>query len=247
MDYAIYIEGHSNIIRSNLVTLNYWASTFVPWEAPFDVTYWGAISAYNADSVVIENNFVAGAQRAGILYKGGLCPGVSSIGVSTSGVAMNHSIQNNIIHSCLAGAAIYPAFTYDQLNCISMTGFTVFKSVHWGIYYQNPQSVILDSNILVDNQVGIISFILGPNMLSHELSGKTAQIRNSIFIGRSSSFNCLTDVKPTDFNSIYAKSINSFGAGPEDLGENGMIGLTPGNFIGKSNGAPFKPWLNFSL
>ena len=60
-------------------------------------------------------------------------------------------------------------------------------------------------------------------------------------------FNCLTDVKPTDFNSIYAKSIHSFGAGPEDLGENGMIGLTPGNFIGKSNGAPFKPWLNFSL
>jgi len=228
------IEGNSNIIRSNLVTMNYWASWFLPWQAPFDVTYWGAIDAHKADSIVMENNFVAGAQRSGILFKGGLCPGVASIGTG-----MNHSIQNNIVHSALAGVSIYPDYTYEQLDCVSMSGFTVFKAVHWGIYYQNTQRIVMDSNILVDNQVGVFSNILIPNMLSHEPTSKTLQIRNSIFIGRSTSFNCSTDTKPNDFNSLWATKIVAFGAGPA---ESGMIGLTPGNFLGSGNGMPKKPW-----
>ena len=229
------IEGNSNIIRSNLVTMNYWASVFVPWEAPFDVTYWGAIDAHKADSIVLENNFVAGAQRSGILFKGGLCPGASI------GVGMNHSIQNNIVHSALAGVSIYPDYTYSQLDCVSISSFTVFKSAHWGIYYQNTQSVIMDSNILVDNQVGVFSHVLLPNMLTHEPTSKTMRIRNTIFIGRSSAFNCSTDLKPNDFNSLWATKITAFGAGPEP-NESGMIGLTPANFLGAGNGMPKKPW-----
>jgi len=221
--------------------MNYWASTFVPWEAPFDFTYWGAIDAHMAKSVIIENNFVGGAQRSGILYNGGLCPGVTSIQPG-----MNHSIQNNIIHSALSAVSIFPDYTYasdgkygSSLTCVSVIGFTVFKAVHWGIYYQNTPSVIIDSNILVDNQVGLISFVLAPSMLGHVLSGKTAQISNTIFIGRSSTFNCLTDVKPTDFNALNAMTIYAFGAGRNGLG---IVGLTVGNFIANSNGMPHKPW-----
>ena len=115
LDYALYIGGNSNIIRSNLVAMNYWGSTFVPWEAQYafisiynlkfiisiwinflfsinryDLTYWGAIDAHAADSIVMEGNFVSGAQRSGILFRGGLCPGVASIGGG-----MNHSVKNN--------------------------------------------------------------------------------------------------------------------------------------------------------
>jgi hypothetical protein len=235
LEFAIYLEGNSNIIRSNLVTMNYWATVFVPWEAPFDVTYWGAIDAHMADSIVLEDNFVAGAQRSGILFKGGLCPGASI------GVGMNHSIKNNIVHSSLAGVSVYPSYTYSQLDCVLMSTFTVFKSVNWGIYYQNPQAVIFDSNVLVDNRVGVLALVIEPNEVTHEPTSKTVKIRNSIFIGRSSSFNCTTDVSPTDFNSKWALSIRAFGAGPEP-NESGMIGLVSGCFLGAQNKMPKKPW-----
>ena len=222
--------------------MNYWASTFVPGDAPFDHTFWGAISAYMAKSVVLENNFVGGAQRSGIFYNGDLCPGVTSIQPG-----MNHSIQNNIVHCAYSGVTTFPTYTYgsdgtfgSKLTCVSISGFTVFKSVNWGIYYQNEPSVIIDSNILVDNQVSVLSFVLYPNMIQHILSGKTTQISNTIFVGRSSSFDCLNDVVPSDFNAQYTKLMNAYGGGADG---NGLVGLTIGNFIGADNGLTrMEPW-----
>jgi hypothetical protein len=69
LDMGISIRGHSNIIRYNLVALNYWACTFVPWEAPYTSDYWGAIDMHLSESVVLENNYVAGSQRIGITQK----------------------------------------------------------------------------------------------------------------------------------------------------------------------------------
>jgi hypothetical protein len=221
--------------------MNYWASVFTPWVAPFDGTYWGAISAHMADSVVMEDNFVAGAQRVGILYNGGLCPNGSLVGSK-----MNHSIKGNIVHSSLAGVAVFPSYSYNitlntknNLTCLSITNFVVFKSAHWGIYYQNPSSVIIDSNILVDNKVGIAALTIGPDQSSHRLTGYTIQISNSILIGRSASFNCSTDLKPDDFNSQNAVTIAAYGAGPTEVGN---IGMVMGTFLGASNTAPRKPW-----
>ena len=214
--------------------MNYWASVFTPWDAPFDTTYWGAIDAHLADSIVLEDNFVAGAQRSGILYNGGLCPNVTSIGAG-----MNHSIKNNIVHSSLAGVSIYPDYSYPQLNCVLISDFIVFKSVHWGIYYQNPSSVIIDSNILVDNRVSIAPLVIGPGEITHLLTNMNIQISNSILIGTSSSFNCLTDVKPNDFNSQWATTIQAFGGGKTEAGN---IGIITGTFLGGGNGCPRKPW-----
>jgi hypothetical protein len=217
--------------------MNYWASTFVQQDALFDFTYWGAIDAHMADSAVIENNFVSGAQRTGILYRGGLCSGV------VNGQGMNHSIQNNIVHGAFAGVAVYPDYPMWKVNsaaCVAISGFTVFKSVHFGIYYQNAPSVVLDSNILVDNQVGIYTFILGPSVLDHVLSGKTCQIKNTVIVGRSSSFNCSTDLKPKDFNARNAPLIFAVGCGADNAG---MCGLTIADFISRSNGmTDGKPW-----
>ena len=222
--------------------MNYWASTFVPWEAQFDFTFYGAIDAHMAVSVVIENNFVGGSQRSGILYNGGLCPGTAFIQPG-----MNHSIKNNIVHSALAGVTTFPGFTYassgtlgSALKCVSISGFTIFKSVNWGIYYQNPPSVIFDSNVLVDNKVGILPYVLGPGLMTHMLTGKTVTFSNSIVVGRSSRFNCLTDsASASDLNMISAWKSTPFGSG---VNGKGVVGVTIGNFIGSNNKAPIKPW-----
>jgi hypothetical protein len=222
--------------------MNYWASVFTPWVAPFDTTYWAAIAVHHADSVVLEDNFVAGAQRVGILYNGGLCPNGSLIGGN-----MNHSIKGNIVHSSLAGVAVLPDFQYNitldayGLTCVSITNFVIFKSVHWGIYYQNPSSLIVDSNILVDNRVGIAALVIGVDQLEHIVTKNSIQMSNTILIGRSASFNCTTDVPldDSDLNTQWATTIRAYGGGPTEAGN---IGMLTGTFLGHTNTAPKKPW-----
>ena len=200
----------------------------------YDLTYWGAIDAHAADSIVMEGNFVSGAQRSGILFRGGLCPGVASIGGG-----MNHSVKNNIVHSSLAGVSMYPYYSYSKQSCLSISNFVIYKSVHWGVYYNSPPSAIIDSNILVDNRIAVAALVIGEGQKSHRLTGKTIQISNSIVVGRSSSFNCTTDVRPNDFNSKFASPIKAFGAGTTEAGN---IGIITGTFLGSQNVAPKEPW-----
>ena len=187
--------------------MNYWASTFISWDAQYDKSYWGAITAHQADSVVIEYNFIAGAERSGLFFRGDTCPGDSL------GPGLNHSIKHNIIHGALGGVVNLPTYTFLQLDCVSFSYFTIFKTTNYGIYYQNLQSIILDSNVFVDNQIGIFTKVLGPHSLDHLTSNKTARITNSLFVGRSASFDCNRDVKPNDLNYLSADTMTSFGAG----------------------------------
>ena len=70
LDMGLKIESHSNIIRNNLVALNFWPCTFVTWQASYTLDYWGAIDVHSSETIVLENNYVAGSQRLGINYRG---------------------------------------------------------------------------------------------------------------------------------------------------------------------------------
>ncbi len=231
--YGLKIGGHSNIIKNNLVTMNYWASSFVPWQAPFDKEYWGAIDVHIADSAVIENNFVAGAERVGIMLRGSPCAGYSL------GRNILHSIKNNTVYGALAGAAILPLFVYTEISCLEMSNFIIYKSTHYGIYYQGPASFVSDSNILIDNQINIMAIVYRPSLLTHEYVEKKYLVKNSLIVGQSPSFNCEKDRKPDDLNFQEAFGIRAFGAGVD---KNGVVGLVWANFYTGSNGAPLKPW-----
>ena len=230
LDYGITVAGNSSIIRNNLVMLNYWSSTFVQSEAQFNEQYLGAIDVSLALSVVLENNYVAGAQRVGINYRGDSC-------YSYAFGSMAHSIKNNTVVGALGGVVILPDSRFGNLDCIKISGFTVFKSVFWGIYYQGPQSVIVDSNVLVDNQVNVFAMVIGPSILGHVLSNKFYTLSNMLIVGKSSTFNCTKDVRPSDFNELFATNIASFSGK-----SNGFVGCVWANFLSGANGAPVKPW-----
>ena len=234
LDMALFILGHSNIIRNNLIAANYWPCTFVTWQADYTIDYFGAIDVRLADSVVLENNYVAGSERVGIHYRGDVCSG--SVFSPSS---MNHSIKNNIIVASLAGVAIFPKWSFTNFDCLKISTFTIFKSTHYGIYYQSQQSVNIESNILIDNQINVLSKVIFPSILQHTLSNKYYNLKNSVIVGQSSTFDCVRDVKPNDFNFLKAATINSFGAG---LNSKGMIGVTWADFSSGSNAAPYKPW-----
>ncbi len=154
-------------------------------------------------------------------------------------------MKDNTIVGALIGVVILPAsiginpYPFSQFSCIRIGGFTVIKSVNFGVYYQGEQSLVLDSNNLIENQVGAIGIIITPSILTHEPANKTYTVSNSVVVGRTSSFDCDEDVKPDDLNYKSANKLQAFGAGYDDLG---YVGLVWSALISGSNGAPFKPW-----
>lgn len=221
-----------------MVTTNFWGSTFVPWEAKFDIDFRAAISAYLAESVVLEGNMVAGAERIGIYVIGDVCPGESL------GTAYNHSVRNNTVYAALAGVAAMPKFVYPQatanVTCALIRNFTLFKNFHWGLYHQTVYSLLSDSNVYVDNRISKFSMILEPAAGTHLLGSKFDIVSNSLFVGQSSAFNCTRDVTPNSTLSYqYAGNSKPYGVG---FADSGKVGLTWANFLGTGNGAPYKPW-----
>lgn len=232
IDFGIRLKGHSTIVKRNFVVLVYWGPTWETWNAEFNTDYFGAVDGHQADSFVLEDNFIAGAERLGLFYKGDLCDGDSLPG-------MNHSIKNNTIYSSMAGVVVLPDYYLETQGCIKIAGFTVFKSMHWGLYYQAPMSVIVENNTLIDNYVNVFTMVIQPATIEHIFSGKYYKLRNTHLIGMSKEFDCVKDIRPMDLNFEMAKKITAFGAGPTELGK---IGMVWSNFLGASNMAPNKPW-----
>ena len=235
LDYGFYLEGHSNIIKRNLLVYILWSSSILTWEAEFNGEYWGAIDAHMAESVVIEGNFISGVERLGLFYKAESCDNSNE----TVGIGKNNSIKGNTIYCSMAGVVLLPDHYHKNLTCVKVSGFTVYKSMHWGIYYQGPQSVILDSNKLIDNYVGAFTYVIRPRPILHQISNKFYLNKNSLIVGQSKDFDCLSDVRTFDLNFNSAIRIQTFGAGTSEFGK---IGLVWSNFIGASNKAPNKPW-----
>lgn len=76
IEYGIRVTGADNAIRRNLLAWNVWGCNFYKNQAASDLYgYYGAIDASEADSAIVEDNFVAGAERIGINVRGDLCAG----------------------------------------------------------------------------------------------------------------------------------------------------------------------------
>ena len=233
LDYSIRCEGKENKIIGNLITVNHWGATFLgAKEQELDKTYWGAIDISGADSAIVENNLIAGVERTGLNQRGDVCDGDKFPG------GLKHSIKNNTIHGAGAGVVIDPTFSFD-FKCVKISGFTVFKSQYYGIYYQSGGEVVIENNVMVDNQMTVFTIVFGPSPLSHEPANKKTIQRNSLMVGHSAAHDCEKDVKPTnasDANQLYA----TFGA----RNNNARIGMVFPTNIASKNGIPGKPWTN---
>jgi hypothetical protein len=130
--------------------------------------------------------------------------------------------------------------TSIRSDCTKISSFTIFKSVHYGVYYQASSNIIVDSNIIIDSQINVLAKVVFPSILSHQTSNKYSIIRNSLIVGKSRDFSCSKDLVPNDFNSFHARTIRAFGAGSRGSGK---IGIVWADFSSAPNGAPFKPWL----
>jgi hypothetical protein len=176
---------------------------------------------------------VAGAERVGISFKGDVCPG------ETISAGKNHSVKSNIVYSSLAGVTLFSGSFLPKTTCVRVSGFTVFKSSHWGLYLNTPLSLLIEANTLIENQVGVFPFVIFPKSTDHDASNKTIVVQNNVIVGRTPQFNCDRDVKPDDMNANLAELMYSYGAGAD---YKGFIGIVWSNFISDRNGAPINHW-----
>lgn len=99
-------------------------------------------------------------------------------------------------------------------------------------------NLFTDSNVLIDNQVSLFTFIYAPAALTHQAGGKFSTVKNNIFIGQSPTFDCVNDLKKEKYFQS-APPMTSFGAGPN---YDSKIGLIWSNFLGNKYDKPYKPW-----
>jgi len=216
------VEASNFTLVNNLITLVYWSATLQTSSQSLDFTYPGAVEvADSANDFGFTGNLIAGVERIGFKFKGTSCDFSST--------------NRNAIYGAATGIAI---ISDAPDKCVKVSGFTVFKSTHYGIYYQGRASLVVDNNILVDNQIGVSALMIGQSALFHVLSDQAYTVTNSIFVGQSSSFDCDHDVRPLTVSEEKSQ-MDSFGAGSDGKAK---IAIAWPAFISKPNGAPVYSW-----
>ncbi|XP_078617899.1 fibrocystin-L-like [Branchiostoma floridae x Branchiostoma japonicum] len=222
---AMRVWGVDNKLRRNLVSLIIWPGGYQDRNEPENVDWTAAIEVFEATSIVLDGNVVAGSDRVGFHVDGEACSGGTT-----------EAWTNNVAHSCMVGVSVFPG---DGINpCTRISKFTVWKNHDYGIYFQAGVTEVVVENLLAaDNQVNIFTMLFGPGSTSHRAVAKSMTIRNSHVVGTTPFFDCSTDVTPRDTN--YEIGINSRSWSRPG---GGKVGISLPLFSSGSNNARVKPF-----
>ncbi|XP_041373046.1 fibrocystin-L-like isoform X2 [Gigantopelta aegis] len=224
---GIVIHSESNNLTNNLVTLSIWPGSYQDRREIQNILYEGGIEAMHATNIIMRGNVVAGSERAGIRYPGEACD------------APTTSLADNTVHGSLSGVAIFPKDKLVSSSCVRWSNFFVWKNLDWGLYINNGPSVEIEDIVSVENGVGVFTMVVGPGALSHDISqDKYVKLRNSTFVGKTSSYDCVSDVKPSNDDNIQLSGQGrSWGNGTH-----GKVGFSMAVFTSGGNLAPEKPF-----
>nr|DBA24045.1 TPA: hypothetical protein GDO54_011748 [Pyxicephalus adspersus] len=185
---GIRVLGERVNIRGNLVALAVWPGTYQDREEANNILWHAGIAINEGTDIVLQNNVVAGFERAGYRINGEPCSGFAN---------PNPKWYNNEAHGGLYG--IY--MNTDGLPvCSLIRGFMLWKCWDYGIYMQINSSVQISDVVLVDNGMGILPIIYTPASVSHEISKKSVQISKSLLVGSSPKFDCTDILTSSDAN-----------------------------------------------
>ncbi|XP_021347967.1 fibrocystin-L-like [Mizuhopecten yessoensis] len=218
--WGIETSSDDTQLRRNLLTLVVWEGSYQDRQESFNFRHNGAISATTAKAIVIEDNVVAGAERAGYRLNAMEC-GSAGYG-------------SNLVHSSLMGFGIYPG---DELtvSCVQISNITAWKCRDSGVYYENVLSVEIKNVVLVENTVGSAPLMNGPSAVAHQTADKYVLIKDSTVVGATASFDCTSDKLKSDENIQFSSQARTWNTDGSHVG----IGFTL--FIESGNAMPKKP------
>ncbi|KAL5019598.1 hypothetical protein ScPMuIL_002490 [Solemya velum] len=210
-------------INHNLVTLTIWTGSYQDRNESENVLYYGSVEMIGVENLMMEGNAVAGSERVAFHVGGQSCNTQNS-----------QRWKDNVGHSSLIGVALFPD---DGLTakCRMLAGFTIWKCLDYGIYYNAQPSGFVTGVKLVENGVGIFPMIIGPKAVSHETANKEFTVENCAIVGRTSSFVCNGDTAdPEDHNIKYSHQGRCWSV------KGGKVGISWPSFTSNSNGAPVR-------
>ncbi|XP_054983665.1 fibrocystin-L [Sorex araneus] len=221
---GIRIWGDANRVRGNLVALSVWPGTYQDRKDQSSTLWHAAIEINRGTNTVVQNNIVAGFGRAGYRIDGEPCSSPSN---------PTEKWFDNEAHGGLYG--IY--MNQDGLpGCSLIQGFTIWTCWDYGIYFQTTETVHIYNVTLVNNGMAVSSMVYMPAAVSHEISSKTVQIKNSLIVGSSPEFNC-SDVLTNDDPNIELSAAHRSSRPPSG----GRSGICWPTFASAHNMAPRKP------
>ncbi|XP_052830942.1 fibrocystin-L [Octopus bimaculoides] len=224
---GIISNSDNTTLLNNLVTLVICPDVYV-WGLNFKggIKWQAGIEAIQVEGLDLRNNIVAGSQRIGYRINGEYCTEVSSW-------------TGNIVRGALLGIAV---FDFDvsskKTECVKYTGFQISRCTDAGIYHNNRPGFIVEKCIFIENSLGVFPFVIGPPSLTHQTSSKEVVIRDSTFVGLTSSYDCSIDrLSKADPNIAYSSLSRSNTDG-------WTVAIVCPTYTSGSNKAPDKPFFN---
>ncbi|NXE10748.1 PKHD1 protein, partial [Lophotis ruficrista] len=172
---GIDLEGQNDSLVRNLVILSRQPEGLSSWVAGIKVNLVIGIS--------LCGNVVAGSERIGFHIRGQEC------------LLGGEYCSKNVAHSSLHGIHLYWGDGFE--TCTRITGFLSYKNYDYGIMFHLGSSVIMDNVVLVDNTVGLMPIVYCAYAKQCYMGKRFIELRNSIIVATSSTFDCIRDkIKP---------------------------------------------------
>ncbi len=174
-------QGSSNKLIGNLVVLVIAPHTFKGQKPDFDVHWPGGIEVSKAKDTTMIGNAVAGSEKIGFLIPGESCDVVDN----------TRDWRDNEAHSCLHG--IHVPYSDHIPGCLRVSNFYSWKNFDYGIFAWPSANVIVSHCTLADSTNNLALFVARPAALSHKRTDKFIEVRDSLVVGVSPSYDCQSD------------------------------------------------------
>ncbi|XP_027664450.2 fibrocystin isoform X1 [Falco cherrug] len=211
---GIDLEGQNHSLIRNLVILSRQPEGSLNWVA--------AIKVNLVIGVSLCGNAVAGSERIGFHVRGQDC------------LLDREYCSENVAHSCLHGIHLYQEDGFQ--TCTRITGFLSYKNYDYGVMFHLGSSVVMDNVVLVDNTVGLMPVVYCLYAMQCHTGKRFIELRNSIIVATSSTFDCITDrIKPHSAD-LTAKDR------PPSYPLRGRVGILWPTFTTVLSQRPENPW-----
>ncbi|NXR22980.1 PKHD1 protein, partial [Cinclus mexicanus] len=211
---GIDLEGNNHSLIRNLVILSRQPAGSLNWVA--------SIKMNLATGASLLGNAVAGSERIGFHVRGQEC---SLDGEYCSG---------NVAHSSLHGVHLYQEDGFQ--TCTRITGFLSYKNYDYGVMLHLGGSVIVENVVLVDNTVGLLAVVHCVYAEQCYVGKKFIELKNSIIVATSSTFDCLRDrIKPNSADPTAQDR-------PPHYPLRGRVGILWPTFTTVPSQRPENPW-----
>ncbi|XP_010133111.1 PREDICTED: fibrocystin-like, partial [Buceros rhinoceros silvestris] len=172
---GIDLEGQNHSLIRNLVILSRQPEGLLNWVAGIKVNLVIGVS--------LCGNAVAGSERIGFHIKGQEC------------LPDEEHCSENVAHSSFHGIHLYRGDGFQ--TCTRIAGFLSYKNYDYGVMFHLGSSVIMDNLVLVDNTVGLMPVVYCLYAKQCHTGKRFIELRNSIIVATSSTFDCIRDrIKP---------------------------------------------------